>query len=120
MPDQKYKMSDHDLLQRLDQKVDGLIETIKELQTGTVFRIESLEKMKANRDEIDLIQKKLDDNIEVRVRSLETDRVTQQEHSIVLEAIGKLENGQTRIYAFASALTFSISLIIALIDHLFK
>ena len=65
------EMTDHDLLIRLDQKVGDLQCSVKDLTDGTVAKIIVLEKDKADRVELDALQKKLDDNVEVRLRVLE-------------------------------------------------
>jgi hypothetical protein len=105
----------NDFKQNVNDRFCEVRSDIKEIKDGMVARVEILEKTKADRVEIDAIQKKIDDNIEVRVRSLETDRVTQREHGIVLNNVNDLENGQTRIYAWASALAFIISLVVAIL-----
>jgi transposase len=67
-----FKQSDHDLLVKLDQKVNDLKDAVKELQSGTYSRISALEKDKADRVELEFLQKRINDDIEVRVRKLES------------------------------------------------
>lgn len=45
-------MDDHDLLIRVDQKVEGLIATIKELSDNTLGRLQAVENEKADREEL--------------------------------------------------------------------
>ncbi len=135
MSDKNNKQTDHDLLQRVDQKLDSFtIEVrtaLKDLKDGTVSRIESLERDKADRAETEALQKKIDTetaafqkkidgNIEVRIRSLETDRVTQREHQTLLDKVTALDNGQTKIYSWASAFAFVVSLIVGIIIKIMK
>jgi hypothetical protein len=65
------KLSDHDLLQRVDEKVDGLITTVNEMRTGTVQDISMLKKDKADKDVVEELRKKVEYDIENRVRKLE-------------------------------------------------
>ena len=129
------RLTDHDLLIRLDQRVSDLQIAVKDIKDNTISRVESLEKTKADRIDLDKIQKNLDDNIEFRVRSLETDRVTQREHTQVLNQISDLQkisispekqrtledasaalkNGQIKIFTWAAALAFLISLLVSLV-----
>lgn len=69
---------DRDLLIRLDQKVDSLQGIVQELKDGTLNRLESLEREKADREEVQQVQQKINDlqkhineNVEVRTRKLE-------------------------------------------------
>ena len=58
------------------QQLADLARRMEGLEKGTFSRIDSLERTKADRVEIDKIQKILDENIETRVRSLENSRNT--------------------------------------------
>lgn len=69
MPDQQ--QTDHDLLIRVDQKVDGLIDTIDKLQNGTVSDINSLKRDKADRKDVEILQQIINTDIEKRLRSVE-------------------------------------------------
>ena len=82
------KISDHDLLIRLDQKVGDLQIAVRELSTGTVLKIATLEKDKADRIELDNLQIKVNHDIEVRVRGLESSRTTYLTTTIIYAAIG--------------------------------
>ena len=62
------RLTDHDLLIRLDQRVSDLQIAVKDIKDNTISRVESLEKTKADRIDLDKIQKNLDENIEFRVR----------------------------------------------------
>ena len=70
--------SDHDLLIRVDQKVDSLTATIQDIKDGTLSRLNALEKEKADRSEIQEMQTKINDlqkhineNVETRTQKLE-------------------------------------------------
>ena len=65
------KFTDHDLLQRLDSKVDSLIDEVKEMKSGTISDITDLKKEKADRREVEEIQKKVNEDHEVRIRNIE-------------------------------------------------
>jgi hypothetical protein len=69
--EQRYNISDHDLLVRLDQKVNDLKNSLQELASGTFQKIAILEKDKADRADLDLLQKKVNDDVEVRLRKVE-------------------------------------------------
>ena len=56
---------------RLDEKLNFVLSEIKSIKDGTVLRIESLEKIKADRIELDKLQKVLDEDIEKRVQAVE-------------------------------------------------
>ncbi len=124
MPSKDEKMSgkvmiwgqeERDLLIRLDQRVADLQIAVKDIRDNTITHVEALERTKANRADLDKIQKNLDDNIELRVRSLEIDRVTQREHNILIGQVGKLEQGETKLFAWAAALAFVVSLAVTII-----
>lgn len=66
-----HNQKDHDILIRLDQKVSDLQQAVKDLNDGTVSKIAMLEKDKANRKEIEELQRLVNDNIEIRIRKLE-------------------------------------------------
>ncbi|MFA5014822.1 MAG: hypothetical protein WC549_04715 [Actinomycetota bacterium] len=63
--------ADHDLLIRLDEKVGDIQVSIKTLQDGTFSKIAMLEKDKADRREVEELQKIVNEHMEVRVRNLE-------------------------------------------------
>lgn len=63
--------TDHDIIIRVDQKVSDLQKIVSEIRDGTVADIAALQKDKADKDVVESIQKKLNDNIETRVHSLE-------------------------------------------------
>lgn len=77
--------ADHDLLIRLDQKVENLTNAIQELTNNTVKRLELVEDAKADRDELNVVienyttalnkeeiaRVKADSDIETRMRSVE-------------------------------------------------
>lgn len=68
----KQTTSDHDLLIRVDSRLSDLITTVNDIRDGTSVRIASLEKEKADRKELQIIQDKVNNDIEKRVTSLES------------------------------------------------
>jgi hypothetical protein len=64
--------SDHNLLIRLDQKVSDISIAVRELKDGTFSKIAALEKDKADKNEVERLQRKVNDDIEKRVVLLET------------------------------------------------
>jgi hypothetical protein len=80
---------DHDLLIRLDQKMNTLSTDIKELKDNTAARVAALELEKANQKELDALQKLAQSN---------ANRIT------------KLENYYTRIAAITGAALIAIEL----------
>lgn len=82
--EQNFK-GDHDLLIRLDEKVEGLTKAIVELNSNTLRRLEEVENGKAGRDELNVLLDTLskaitreetsrvnaDRDVETRMRSVE-------------------------------------------------
>jgi hypothetical protein len=70
------KQSDHDILLTFRGETNTTLEDIKrqvrELRDGTITRISSLERDKADKDIVEQLQDKLNRDIEVRVRKVET------------------------------------------------
>jgi hypothetical protein len=66
------EQTDHDLLIRLDQKMSDVQKAISELHDGTHSKITALEKDKADREDVEALQVLINENIEIRVRKLET------------------------------------------------
>ena len=67
-------ITDHDRLIRIDTRLKDLIDTVADIKDGTSVKIALLEKSKADRDVVENIQKKLNEDIEHRVSNLETTR----------------------------------------------
>lgn len=61
----------NDFKMNVNEKFAELKSDIKDLRDGISTRVINLEKTKADRVEVDAIQKKLDEDIEIRVRRLE-------------------------------------------------
>jgi hypothetical protein len=80
---------DHDVLIRLDQKVDLLSTDIKELKDNTAARVAALEMEKANQKELDALRILAESNA---------------------RRINKLENYYTRIAAITGAAVVAIEL----------
>jgi hypothetical protein len=69
MPDQIE--NDHDVLIELRTEMRNVRNDIKDLKDGTSSRIECLEKEKADRHEVEALQRHVNDNIEKRVMNIE-------------------------------------------------
>ena len=63
--------SDHDILVTLVEQVKQVREDIKDLKEGTTIRILSLERDKADRRDVELLQIKVNKDIEMRMEKLE-------------------------------------------------
>ena len=79
---------EHDLLVVLDQKVSDLQIAVKNLSDGSVSKISLLEKDKADRKDVENIQKKINDDIETRIRALENSKSNYLVMSIIYAGIG--------------------------------
>lgn len=64
--------NDHDLLIEMRTEMRNVRSDIKELKDGTTQRIQSLENDKANRIDLEELQKTVNEHIEIRVRKLES------------------------------------------------
>lgn len=71
MEEKNFK-DDHDLLIRLDEKVEGLTKAIVELNSNTLRRLEDVENNKAGRDELNTML----DNITKSLNKEESSRVS--------------------------------------------
>jgi hypothetical protein len=77
---------DHDLLVELKTQVQNIRQDIKDLKDGTTLRISSLEKKdKSDRKEVEELQNKINNDIEVRIRQLEAAKVDPVEHKQLLK-----------------------------------
>ena len=65
------KITDHDLLIELRVTMKAVRDDIRELKSGTSTRIDSLETDKADRKEVDVIQKVINEDIKKRLDSAE-------------------------------------------------
>jgi hypothetical protein len=97
--------SDHDLLQRLDTKVDGIIVQIKEISDGTADRIRCLEneKLSAKDSYVSVYKKDVDD----KLKSLQ-------------ETSDKHGTNITRLIAYGTALIFLVGIAEFLISTLIR
>jgi hypothetical protein len=68
------KITDHDLLIELRTEMQNVRNDIKELKDGTATRIQSLEKDKADRHIVDGLQRTVNEDHEVRIRTLESSK----------------------------------------------
>ena len=91
------KESDHDLLVELRTEMRAVRNDLKDIKEGTSKDIADLKKDKADRVEVDKLQKVIDEDIEKRMQAV--------------------ENSQVKIYAWASCIAFIISLGIAYFTH---
>ena len=71
---------------KVETKVDFIIGEIQKLQDGTYSKIEMLMREKADRKDLDAVQKKLDDNIEKRMRMVEECVIPPAEHKELLKS----------------------------------
>jgi hypothetical protein len=83
MTDEK---NDHDLVIRIDTKVDMLTKKVDDLVSGTTARIDTLEKTKAEKQFVEQLQNKINNDIEIRVRRMEEAVVDPIEHKKLLES----------------------------------
>ena len=70
----KVQTTDHDLLIRLDEKVDGLSKDIKDLKDNLASRVAHLEDEKMSKEEFLILKKQCEDtqlDHETRIRNLE-------------------------------------------------
>jgi predicted transcriptional regulator len=66
------QQQDHDLLIELKTIVHSIKDDIRDLKEGTTERISCLERDKADRKEMEELQTKVNKDIEIRVRRLES------------------------------------------------
>jgi hypothetical protein len=76
--EQKKGFNDHDLLIRLSSQMEMVLDEIKLLKDTTTNRITCLEKDKADRIELQVIQKKVNEDMETRMRDIEKTIVSKQ------------------------------------------
>jgi len=65
---------DHDLLIELRTEVANIRNDIRELKDNTTSRVIQLERDKADRKEVEELQKKVNEDIDIRVRTLESSK----------------------------------------------
>ena len=104
---------------KLETKIDFAIQRIGELEKGTVNRIESLERSKADRVELDKVQNALNDfqkhvneNIEARVRGVEECEITKEEKTNVETRINSLEDSKKWIWVIVAGYILIASCVI--------
>jgi hypothetical protein len=85
--------ADHELLIRLDEGIKSIRTDIKDLKDGTTKRIECLEKEKADRHELEELQKRVNNDIEVRVRKLESSKIIYYTMTAIYAGIGSVMIG---------------------------
>lgn len=73
---------------RLDEKVSFVLQELKDLKDGTYNDIALLKKDKVDRIEYDLLQRKVNEDVESRVRVLETYKSTYLTMTIIYAGIG--------------------------------
>jgi hypothetical protein len=79
---------DHDLLIELRTEMQNVRRDIKELNDGTASRIKSLEADKADRRDLETIQKKVNEDMENRVRELEKAKGFYLTSMVIYTAVG--------------------------------
>ena len=80
--------SDHDLLIELRTEVQNIRGDIRELKDNTTDRIQKLEQDKADRVVVDELQKKVNVDMETRVRLLEASKSTYYTMMIIYTGVG--------------------------------
>jgi hypothetical protein len=97
---------DHDLLVRLSTQMAMVLDEIKLLKDTTTNRITCLEKDKADRVEVQIIQKKLNEDMETRMRYLEKGNVNkeyyEQKHNELESQVNSLKISDAIINSKAS------------------
>jgi hypothetical protein len=88
--ERRVEHNDHDLLVRLDEKVENLTKTVTSLVDGTAKRIQDLETGKVDQKAFDLLQQRVNLDIEKRVRDIEKDNETNHIAMVVLSGLGIL------------------------------
>jgi hypothetical protein len=83
MPETNY----NELVIRIDTKLDLLTKKVDDLSNGTTTRISALENDKADRKDVAILQTKINNDIEIRVRSLEEAKIEPSEHKAVLISV---------------------------------
>jgi hypothetical protein len=84
----KHNQNDHDLLIELRTEVQNIRNDIKELKDGVAVRIAILEKDKADKKVVEELQIKVNDDMEIRVRSLENSKSNYYTMTIIYAGIG--------------------------------
>ena len=79
---------DHDLLIELRTEMQNVRKDIKDLNDGTASRIKTLESDKVDRKDLDIIQKKVNEDHEVRIRALESSKTFYATSIIIYTAVG--------------------------------
>ncbi|MDD5178314.1 MAG: hypothetical protein PHT54_03495 [Candidatus Nanoarchaeia archaeon] len=88
MIEKEFTQTEHDLLIELKVQVQNIRNDIKELSEGTTERIVCLEKEKADRKELEEVQNKLNKDHEIRIRKLESSKLTYYTLMSVYTGIG--------------------------------
>ena len=80
--------NDHDIIIEVRTELRGLRDDVKDIRNNTAMDIAMLKKDKADRAEVYFIQKKLDDDIETRMRKVEICKIEPASHQKLLESTG--------------------------------
>jgi len=102
--------SDHDLLIELRTEMRNIRNDIKELKESTTVQINILEKDKADQYDVDILKKKVNEDVEGRIRCLEEWRTKRQEQI-------EEENNKNSLY-FKITVSLGIILLGMFIWHL--
>jgi len=79
--------NDHDLLIELRTEVQNIRTDIKDLKGSVYDRISRLEKDKADKDEFNFLQDKVNKDIDSRIIALEKAEIDPQEHKNILNSM---------------------------------
>jgi threonyl-tRNA synthetase len=88
-----FTRDDRDLLIELKTQVGNIRADIKDLRDGTSQRIKNLETDKADKNMVEKIQEKVNNDIEVRIRKVEECGIDPTEHKELLK-----QNNNNAIY----------------------
>jgi len=112
--------SDHDLLVEVRTLQNVMFDEIKEIKSGTALDIANLKKDKADRKDIDFVQKKLNDDIEIRVRKLETDTIPKEKQEKFEDSLSTIEKRLIWIIAYSAGAAAVIAFGVDIISRFFN
>jgi hypothetical protein len=95
--------SDHDLLIELRTEMQNVRNDIRDLKDGTATRIKCLEDNKVDLKDFKEIQKKLDEDMEVRLRKLEESKSIYYTSMLIYTAVGVTMIGLIIYHMFTGA-----------------
>ena len=107
---------------RLDEKVGFVLQEIKDLREGIFNDVEMLKRDKADRRDVEVLQKKINDDMETRMRLLESSVVDRnyydEKHQILQKQIDDLNISSAVLNAKASTTSVWIAYAISIATFL--